>query len=148
MAIEKSEKKIQLRVITPTQTKIDEEVDMVIMRCITGDMGVLPEHESYLCALTDGVLRLINRRRERRLAVFGGIAEISNDVLTVLTDEAHWPEEIDLDRVNEMREHLEQKVLEKADDQELLRDQAQLNRTLLKLDVAVFRSQSDFDDED
>ena len=147
MAIENSEKKIQLRVITPTETKVDQKVDMVVMRCNTGDMGVLPGHESYMCVLADGILRLLNRRSERRLAVFGGIAEIQDDVLTILTEEAHWPEDIDLDRAREAKEHLERKIQEKVDDLELLNDQVQLRRTFLKLDVHSFPVPGEFDEE-
>jgi F0F1-type ATP synthase epsilon subunit len=44
------EKKVELRVIAPTMAtdkspyKFQKAVDMVIMRCSTGDMGILPHH--------------------------------------------------------------------------------------------------------
>jgi len=144
----KAEKKIHLRVITPTQTKVDQTVDMVVMRATSGDLGVLPDHEPYLCALSDGVLRLLNGRRERRLAVFGGIAEIGGDAVTILTEEAHWPGDIDQDRAKETREHLERQIQEKTDNLEILRDQILLRRALVKLDVSSFRLDSELEDEE
>jgi len=131
-------KVVHLRVLTPTATKVDEEVDMVIMRCINGDMGILPSHETYVTVLDDGILRMLNGRRERRLAVFGGVAEIRDDVVTVLTEEAHWPGDIDKDRAREARDHLQQRIQEKADDVELLRDEVLLRRALMKIEVSDF----------
>ena len=145
---DKSVKKVHLRVLTPTATKVDEAVDMVIMRCIGGDMGVLPGHETYVCVLDDGILRVLNRGRERRLAVFGGVAEVRDDVVTVLTEEAHWPGEIEKDRAEETREHLRRKIQEKTDDGELFRDQLLLRRTLLKIDLSDFPVDSEIDEDE
>ena len=148
MAVEnKSEKKVHLRILTPTATKVDEEVDTVIMRCLNGDMGVLPGHETYICILADGVLRMIDRRRERRIAVFGGVVEIKDDVVTVLTEEAHWPGDIDRDRAEEAKEHLQRRIQEKTDDQELLRDEVLLRRALMKIEVSGFTADNEPDEE-
>ena len=148
MGEDKAVKKVvHLRVLTPTATKVDEEVDMVIMRCINGDMGVLPGHETYMTVLDDGILRILNGRRERRLAVFGGVAEIRDDVVIVLTEEAHWPDEIDKDRAREARDHLQQRIQEKADDIELLRDQVLLRRALMKIEISDFPVDSEIDED-
>jgi F0F1-type ATP synthase epsilon subunit len=40
----KAKNKFHLRVIIPTETKVDEQVEIVIMRTISGDMVVLPGH--------------------------------------------------------------------------------------------------------
>jgi len=148
MAKKQSNKKLRLRVITPTETKIDQMIDMVVMRCIDGDMGVLPGHEKHMCVLDIGVLRVLNRRRERRLAIFGGIAEIQRDVVTVLTDEAHWPGDIDRDRAEETREHLERTMQERTDDRTLLQDQILLRRALVQIEVGSFPLDSDTDEDE
>jgi len=145
---QKLEKQLRLRVITPTETKIDESVDMVILRCLDGDMGILPGHDTFLCVLADGILRIRTRRRERRLAVFGGIAEIQNDDLVILTDEAHWPGEIDRDRAEEAREHLQRMIQEQADDRDILKDQILLRRALVQIEVGSFPLDSEGDEEE
>jgi len=147
LAKNKTEKSFRLRVITPTETKVDEEVEMVIMRCIDGDMGVLSGHEPHICVLDIGVLRVQGGRRERRLAVFGGIAEVLDNVLTILTDEAHWPGDIDSDRAEEARDHLERKIQEQTDDRELLSDQILLRRTLVQIEVGSFPLDSEAEEE-
>ena len=146
MADNKSSKKIRLRVLTPTATKIDSEIDMAILRAVDGEMGVLPDHATYLCALADGVLRALDQGRERKIAVFGGVAEIRDNVLTVLTDEAHLPDEIDLDQTKEARERLEQELQEHTDDKEIQRAEILLRRMLVKAEVGDSPRHSDFDE--
>ena len=84
-----------MRIVTPNEIKFDENVDMIIMRCTTGDMGILPGHEPHSAVLDHGEVRILDDGNERRLAVSGGIAEVRNNVLTILTSLAEWPEDID-----------------------------------------------------
>ena len=91
----KGKQKLQVKVVTPRGTKVDERADMVILRCTTGDMGILPGHQPFSMLLDYGVLRMVQQDRERILAVYGGIAQVKGDQITILTDGADWPEEID-----------------------------------------------------
>jgi F-type H+-transporting ATPase subunit epsilon len=80
--------KFQLRVITPESIALDEQCDMVIVRCVTGDMGFLARHEAASAILGDGSLRIINDKEERKMRVPGGIVQFKDDVLTILTSGA------------------------------------------------------------
>jgi len=132
------DKKIRLRVILPTQTKVDEPVDMVIMRCTTGDMGVLPGHEPRSAVLRMGIVRILDGGAERRIAVYGGLAVVKDDTLSIIANEAEWPEEVDLARAEADREHAEQRLHEKADDREILNDQLLLRRALVQIEVSAY----------
>lgn len=133
------DEKIRLRIITPLAVKTDEEADMVIMRSTMGDMGVMPGHIACSALLDYGVLRIINGESERRIAVLGGIAEISDNVLTVISTEAEWPEEIDRSRAEIERDHLERRIQESRDDAEIQRDQGLLRRSLVRIEVSSDR---------
>ena len=50
--------------ITTRGVKFMEKADMVIMRCVDGDLGVLPGH-AVSAALGDGIFRIINDGVER-----------------------------------------------------------------------------------
>ena len=129
-------KKVRLRIVTPAAVKVDEDIDMAIMRCTTGDMGVLPGHEARSAALNYGILRIINGDAERRIAVYGGIAAIQGDVLTILTNDAEWPEDIDRARAEADRQEAEWRLRERADDVEMGRDQVLLRRALVQIEVS------------
>ena len=130
--------KLHLRISTPDTVKYDEEAEMVIMRCISGDMGVLANHEPTSAILDYGVLRIINGSVERRLAVFGGIAQIGDNKVTLLVNDAQWPEDIDIAFVEAERERLNRRAQESMDDLDLARDQVLMRRTLVQIEVSAF----------
>lgn len=130
--------KIHLRIITPEELKVDESADMVIMRCVNGDLGVLPGHCNYSAALGDGVLRIINGNSERKLAVLGGIAEIKNDVVTIVTNNAESPEEIDIKVAQDDRERAERRIKEKSGDLRIQSHQVLLRRALVRIEVSSY----------
>jgi len=131
-------KKLRLRIVTPARIKVDEDIDMVIMRCITGDMGVMPGHEAHSAALNYGILRIMNEGVERRIAVYGGVASIQNNVLTILTNDAEWPEDIDRARAEADLEAAERRLQEKAGDIDIQHDQVLLRRALVQIEVSSY----------
>jgi F-type H+-transporting ATPase subunit epsilon len=134
-----AEGRLRLRVITPESVKIDEGVDMVIMRCTTGDMGILPRHEPCSVILDYGVLRIINDRNERRMAVFGGIAQVRNNVVTILANGAQKPEDIDLAHAEAELEEIRRHSRESTEDHaKMQRDQVTMRRTLVQIEVSAY----------
>jgi len=130
--------KFHLRIATPDNIKYDEDAQMVIMRCITGDMGILAGHEATSAILDYGVLRIINGDEERRMAVFGGIAQIGDNKLTILTNDAQWPEDIDMAFVEAERDRMARRSQESIDDLAIQRDQVLMRRTLVQMEVSTF----------
>jgi len=132
------DKKVQLRIITPEKCKVDEKTDMVIMRCTTGDLGVLYGHEPLTAVLDTGILRIINNKEMRVMAIFGGLAEIHENTVTILTNMAEWPEDIDRARAEADREQAELQLKSSHDDVEIRKDQINLRRSLVRLEVSSY----------
>ena len=131
-------KKLHLRIATPEDVKYDDEAEMVIMRCITGDMGILANHEPTSAILDFGVLRVINDGEERRMAVFGGVAQVMDNVVTILANDAQWPEDIDAAFVESERERMKRRIQESADDLELQSNQVLMRRLLVQIEVSAY----------
>jgi F-type H+-transporting ATPase subunit epsilon len=87
----------RLRIVTPERLLLDEEVEEVIAPGVAGEFGVLPDHITFLTALAPG--RLIYRTGSQRhvIAIFGGYAEVVDNVMTVLADGAEPARQIDLE---------------------------------------------------
>ena len=132
------ENKVHLRIITPQEIKVDEDADMVIMRSITGDMGILFGHEACSTVLDYGVLRILDGDREQRLAVLGGLADVQDNVVTVLTSMAERPEDIDRAVAEEDRERAQLRLLESIDEAEMQSDQVTLRRALVRIEVSSY----------
>ena len=87
----------RLRIVSPERLLLDEEVEEVIAPGAAGEFGVLPDHITFLTALAPG--RLIYRTGGQRhvVAIFGGYAEVVDNVMTVLADGAEPARQIDLE---------------------------------------------------
>lgn len=137
---ESTKSKITLTIITPRGVKFTEEADMVVMRTINGDMGVLANHGPVTTVLGDGVLRIVNNGFEKNLAVFGGVAEISGNKIQILSTIAQRPDEIDVERAEEDRIEAVAAIQEELDEQMTRRLEVRQVRALVRLRV----SQTDF----
>jgi F-type H+-transporting ATPase subunit epsilon len=134
-----ADKKIHLRVITPTEIMFDEKVTMVIMRCTTGDLGVLQGHEARSAALDYGALRILSDDSDMRiLAVYGGLVEIKSDVVTVLANDAEWPHDIDPSKALADHELFSQNLRKNDDTLGIQRDQVMLRRALVQIEVSSY----------
>src|SRR6185295_4212854 len=85
----------RLRIVTPERSLLDEEVEEVTAPGVAGEFGVLPDHITFLTVLAAG--RLIYKVAGKRhvVAIFGGYAEVVDNVMTVLADGAEPVAEID-----------------------------------------------------
>jgi F-type H+-transporting ATPase subunit epsilon len=130
--------KLRLKIITPDHTKFDEDAELVILRTIEGEIGFLANHMACSSVLDYGVLRFFSDDLERRMAIFGGIAQMRDNVLTVLANDAQWPEDIDLALVEAEREQTQRRLQESVDKMEIQRDQVLMRRTLVQMEVSAY----------
>jgi F-type H+-transporting ATPase subunit epsilon len=129
---------MRLRVATPDNVKFDDDVEMVIMRCITGDMGILANHEATSTILDYGILRILDSGVERRMAVYGGIAQVRDNSVTILANDAQWPEDIDIAFVESEKERMARRAQENLDALEIQRDAILMRRTLVQIEVSAY----------
>ncbi|NLL80934.1 MAG: ATP synthase F1 subunit epsilon [Tissierellia bacterium] len=140
-------KKIILNITTPRGLKLSEEADMVIMRCVDGDFGVLPGHEPVSTVLGDGILRIINDGMEKKLAVFGGVVEVDNTSVNIYSTIAQKPEEIDLERAIRDREEAEAGILERTEELRYQSLGVGVRRALVRIEVSTNFEEDDFSEE-
>jgi F-type H+-transporting ATPase subunit epsilon len=88
----------RLRIVTPERQLLDEDVEEVTAPGAAGEFGVLPDHIAFLTVLAPGRLIYKSGGKRHVLAIFGGYAEVADNVMTVLADGAELVEEIDAQR--------------------------------------------------
>jgi F-type H+-transporting ATPase subunit epsilon len=137
-----ADNKIELRVIAPTTAtdkspyKFKKDVDMVIMRCTTGDMGILPGRTPVSVVLDTGVLRIFDEEadiQERHLAVMGGVAHVSDNILTIISDAVQKPEDINADKATADLKEL-QSLYDKTDN---LNEKQNLSKDIHKCKILL-----------
>ena len=85
-----------LRVVTPRRLLLEEPVREVTAPGTVGEFGVLPDHITFLTSLEIGTMSYRDASGVHRLAIRGGFAEVANNVMTVLADDAAFVEDIDV----------------------------------------------------
>ncbi len=81
--------KVTFELVSPERLLEATEADMVVVPGSEGDFGVLPGHVPLISTLRPGVIEVYDGQTVRqRIMVTGGFAEVSNDRLTVLVEEA------------------------------------------------------------
>ena len=86
---------LSLEIVTPEQRALSVQCDEVRLPGVEGSFGVRPGHTPLVAALAAGELIIVNAGAERRFAVGEGFAEVSDDRLRVLVEEAVRAEDLD-----------------------------------------------------
>ena len=127
--------KLRLVVGTPEGKTFDDDVEQVVMPGVEGQLGILPGHVPLLTAIQPGELDLKAGSRGDELAVGGGFAEITGDRVTILTDMAVKPEDIDEHAVERALESAKQALLEKRAGPEAAELMALIQRSTAQLNL-------------
>ena len=89
------DKNFQLAVVTPEAAVLDTAANFVALPAHDGEIGVLCNRAPLLIKLDVGLLRAETADGTKRLYVDGGFAEMIDNRLTVLTEDAKEPAELD-----------------------------------------------------
>ena len=99
--------------VSPEKLSFSGEVDQVDIPGAEGDFGVLAGHAPVVATIRPGILVVRTGGSQQKIIVLGGLAEVSDDKLTVLADVATSIEELDRARfaatISDMEEGLKEK---------------------------------------
>jgi len=99
--------------VSPEKLAFSGEVDQVDVPGYEGDFGVLAGHAPIISAIRPGILVVHSGGTRQKVIVLGGLAEFSDNRLTVLTDVATSIEELDRARFAETISDMEENLKEK-----------------------------------
>lgn len=104
-------KKLKLKVITPAKVLFEDTgIDAVYSTAIDGDFGVMPGHIPYMTPLAIGVSKFVKGNKARYISTMGGVFQIQNNEVLILTDEAEFGEDIDIPRAKASKERAEARL--------------------------------------
>jgi len=69
--------KLQLEIVTPEAKTFSEEVDMVVLPGVEGELGILPLHVPLMTRLLPGEIRITQGQKEVDLVVGTGFVEVT-----------------------------------------------------------------------
>jgi len=113
--------KLRLKIITPEKLVFDGEVKELVAPGQMGEFGVLPGHVPFLSVLFPGRLRFKTvESGENTLIIHGGLADVKDDAVSILTDQSENPAEVDVATARKDAEAFQRELddLQDAEDSE------------------------------
>src|SRR6266571_5660997 len=126
---------LKLEIVTPDAKTYSEDVEMVTLPGVEGEMGILPQHVPLMTQIVPGEIIARKDGRDFFLAVGEGFVEITGERVAILTDMAIRAENIDEAKAEEARHRAEARLAEKLDDEEVAAASAALVHSLAQLKV-------------
>ena len=131
---------LHLEIVTPERQAYEDDVDMVVVPGIEGELGILPHHAPLITTLGVGELRIRKGGAEESFAIVGGFLQVRPDKVVVMAETADLASEIDLEKAQQARREAE-KALETAANEpaDLANARAALQQARLRIRVAERR---------
>ena len=129
------DKTLKLQIITPEGVAFSEDVEIVGLRTVDGQIGILPHHMRLMTQMLPGEMMLRKNGHEQFLAVGEGLVEVSGESVAILTDMAIEAEKIDEAKAEEARQRAAARLQEKISDEEVASVNASLARSLAQIRV-------------
>ena len=126
---------IRLEIVTPEATVYSEDVEMVTLPGIEGQMGVLPHHVRLMTQMIPGELMVRKAGRTDFMAVGEGLVDVTGERVSILTNMAIAVDKIDAAAAEEARERAAARLKEKISAEEVASVNASLARSLAQLKV-------------
>src|SRR4030095_749163 len=95
---------LRLEIVTPEKVAFSEDVSMVTVPAIDGQIGIYPQHVRLITQMVPGELSVTPEPGEILLAVGEGLVVVTADRVDVLTDMAIRAEDIDEAKAEEKRQ--------------------------------------------
>jgi F-type H+-transporting ATPase subunit epsilon len=126
---------LRLEIVTPDGIVYSEDVEMVTLPSVEGELGILPQHVGLMTQLVPGEMIVRRGGRDGFMAVGEGLVEVTGKRVAILTDMAIPADKIDEARVEEARQRAEARLREKVSAEEIASLNASITRSLAQLQV-------------
>jgi len=135
---------IYCEIVTQERIVFQGEADLVTLPGMSGEIGILPKHSPLLTILKYGIIKVRLAEKEKVFTVYGGVAEVQPDQITILADAAESLDEIDVHATEEAKRRAERALKKKdrlSEDAELALWES-LRRSSVRLDAVRRFNQS------
>ena len=126
---------IKLEIATPEGMVYVDDVEMVTIPGVDGQMGILPEHTRLMTYLVPGEMIIRKSGHDDFLAIGEGLVEITNSRILIATNMAISLDQIDESAAEEARQRAAARLREKLSSEEVASVNASLTRAVAQLHV-------------
>jgi len=126
---------LKLEIVTPEAKIFSDDVEMVTLDGIEGEMGIYPQHMPVMTQLVAGEITVRKDGRNIYLAVGDGFVQVTGERVAILTDMAIKAENIDEVKAEKARKNAEARLSQKLTNEESAAVNAALTNALTQIKV-------------
>lgn len=128
---------LHIEIVTPYELFFEGPVEMVVVSCKDGEIGILPGHTPLIAALKPGEIRLKIDQQWKVVAASNGYAEVGPELTIIVVNSAEWPDDIDVRRAEKALARAEARLNDpKTSTQEKAHARHSIARAKARLSVA------------
>lgn len=126
----------ELKIIKPDGMFFEGEGEFLEFTSVEGQMGVYKNHIPLTTILEPCVIKIHANGEKKKAAVLGGFIEIQKERITILAEDANWPEEIDVERAKAAKQRAEERLRKGESGTDIVRAEAALKRAMARIGAA------------
>lgn len=126
----------ELKMIEPDGMFFEGEGEFLEFTSVEGQMGVYKNHIPLTTILEPCVVKIHANGETKKAAVLGGFIEIQKERITILAEDANWPEEIDVERAKAAKQRAEERLSKREAGLDVVRAEAALKRAVARIGAA------------
>ena len=127
--------KFKLSIISPDRVFTEGEAEFLEFTSTEGELGIYAQHIPLTTILEPCVMKIHNEGEVKKEAILGGFVEILKDKITVLAEDAQWPDDIDVARAKAAKKRAEDRLTAKQEGTDMLRAEAALKRAIARINT-------------
>lgn len=131
--------KLHLDIVTPRKDFFSDDIDMVIVKGLEGDLAILKNRTPIATPIKICKIRIFKDGIERIATACEGYITYMDNRATIVTESAEWPGDIDVERAKAAKEKAEKLLERKKSDLDITRAESALKRALNRLEVSQYK---------
>ena len=129
-----------LKIVTPDGLVFDGRAEELIVRTVSGDMGILAGHINCVAPLGMGTATIVVEGQKRYAACIGGMVSVVDGAVNLVPTTFEWAEDIDLHRVEKSQDRAKTVLANNsATNTEIRLAEARLKRALVRKSAASYK---------
>jgi F-type H+-transporting ATPase subunit epsilon len=128
-----------LEIVTPERKVYAEQVSMIVVKGVAGELGILPHHIPLVTPLKIAPVHIKQGSTDLYVAVSGGFMEVGKDKVIILAESAELPGDIDVERAKNAKVRAEGRLNDKAEHIDFHRAELAMKKALMRINVGENR---------
>jgi F-type H+-transporting ATPase subunit epsilon len=128
-----------LEIVTPERKVYAEQVNMIVVKGVAGELGILPHHIPLVTPLKVAPVHIKQGNTDEYIAVSGGFMEVGKDKVIILAESAERPGDIDVERAKAAKARAQGRMSDKAEHIDFHRAEIALQKAAMRIEVGEKR---------